>query len=337
MTVTTREPAASFTVDEAYAWCERLARAHYENFPVGSRLLPRKTRRDLWAIYAFARTADDFADEPDRGTPEVRLARLADWRARAEAAHRGDLTAATELGGAPGTTRAGDELCGASCRGGAGDGDGASGRADGTDVAVPVFTALAATMAARSLPLEPFTDLLSAFSQDVTTRRYGTWADLLDYCRRSADPVGRLVLMVHGRRDPELFRLSDAVCTALQLTNHWQDLAIDLREKDRLYVPQNDLAAFGVREADLARGILTDAYRRLMRELAARTRALFDAGRPLAARVGPELRLELRVVWHGGRAILERTEAADFDVWRARPSLGARDLAAVLLKACLGR
>jgi squalene synthase HpnC len=192
-------------------------------------------------------------------------------------------------------------------------------------------------MAARSLPLEPFTDLLSAFSQDVTTRRYGTWADLLDYCRRSADPVGRLVLMVHGRRDPELFRLSDAVCTALQLTNHWQDLAIDLREKDRLYVPQNDLAAFGVREADLARGILTDAYRRLMRELAARTRALFDAGRPLAARVGPELRLELRVVWHGGRAILERTEAADFDVWRARPSLGARDLAAVLLKACLGR
>ena len=171
----------------------------------------------------------------------------------------------------------------------------------------------------------------------MTTRRYATWADLLDYCRRSADPVGRLVLMVHGYRDPELFRLSDAVCTALQLTNHWQDLAIDLGEKDRLYIPQNDLAAFGVREADLARGILTDAYRRLMRELADRTRALFDAGRPLAARVGPELRLELRVVWHGGRTILERTAAVDFDVWRARPSLGARDVAAILLKACLGR
>ncbi|HEU5323598.1 MAG TPA: squalene/phytoene synthase family protein, partial [Methylomirabilota bacterium] len=201
----------------------------------------------------------------------------------------------------------------------------------------PVFTALAATMAARRLPLAPFTDLLSAFAQDVTTRRYGAWHEVLDYCRRSADPVGRLVLMVHGYHDPDLFRLSDAVCTALQLANHWQDLAIDLRDRDRLYIPQNDLAAFGVREADLARGVLTDAYRRLMGELAARTRALFDAGRPLAARVGPELRLELRVVWHGGRTILERTAAADFDVWQARPALGTRDIAAILLKACLGR
>ncbi len=302
MTVTAAPTPASLTTDEAYAWCERLARAHYENFPVGSRLLPRKTRRDLWAIYAFARTADDWADERGRGTPEVRLARIADWRARAGAAHRGDLAAAA--GPAP---------------------------------AGPVFTALGATMAARGLPLEPFTDLLSAFSQDVTTRRYATWADLLDYCRRSADPVGRLVLLVHGYRDPALFRLSDAICTALQLTNHWQDLAIDVRGKDRLYVPQNDLAAFGARESDLARGVLTDAYRRLMRELAERTRALFDTGRPLLSRVGPELRLELRAVWHGGRTILERTAAVDFDVWRRRPSLGARDLAAIFLKACLGR
>lgn len=303
MMATLASHSSGFTTDEAYAWCERLARARHENFPVGSRLLPRKTRRDLWAIYAFARTADDWADEPDRGTPEARLARLADWRAHLEAAHRGDIAAATA----------------------------------GPGPAGPVFTALAATMAARSLPLAPFTDLLSAFSQDVTTRRYGTWADLLDYCRRSADPVGRLVLMVHGYRDPALFALSDAVCTALQLTNHWQDLAIDVGETDRLYLPQNDLAAFGVSEADLKRGVLTDAYRRLMAELAARTRALFEAGRSLPSRVGPELRLELRVVWHGGRTILERTAAADFDVWRRRPSLGARDIAGVLLKACLGR
>jgi phytoene synthase len=324
MTVGSGRPAASSTtlrvpagwgLADAYAYCERLARTHYENFPVGSRLLPRETRGDLWAIYAFARTADDWADEPAPigledwradgypGPAEARLARIADWRARAEAAHRGDLPAATDGGGAAG----------------------------------PIFTALAATMATRRLPLAPFTDLLSAFAQDVTKRRYASWSELLDYCRRSADPVGRLVLLVHGYRDEERFALSDAICTALQLTNHWQDLAIDVGQKDRLYVPQEDLAAYGVAEADLGAGRLTGGYRRLMADLAGRTRALFDAGRPLPERVGRELRFELRLVWHGGRAILERTAAVGFDVWRRRPRLGPLSLAGLLLKAGLGR
>jgi squalene synthase HpnC len=295
--------APAMPLDAAYGWCETLARRHYENFPVGSRLLPKATRRDLWAIYAFARTADDWADEPGRGPAPARLARLADWEARAAAAHRGDVGAATAGGGA----------------------------------AVPVFRALAATMAARALPLAPFTDLLSAFAQDVTARRYATWADLLDYCRRSANPVGRLVLLVHGYRDERLFAPSDAICTALQLTNHWQDLAADLSERDRLYVPQADLARFGVGEADLAHGRLTEGYLRMMGDLAARTRALYDAGRPLLSAVGPDLRLELRVVWHGGRRVLERTAAVGFDVWRRRPTLGPLDAAAVLLRAWLGR
>ena len=290
-------------LDEAYAWCERLARSRRENFPVGSRLLPRAIRRDLWAIYAFARVADDWADEPDRGTAEVRLARIADWQARAEAAHRGDLEAATA----------------------------------GAGPARFVFTALAATMRQRALPLEPFADLLAAFAQDVSTARYATWEALLDYCRRSADPVGRLVLLVHGYRDEALVRLSDALCTALQLTNHWQDLALDLRHRGRLYVPLNDMAVFGVSESDLARGVCTDAYRRLMGALAERTRAFYDTSRPLPARVGRELRMELRLVWHGGRTILERTEAAGFDVWRRRPSLGRLAVARLLVKASLGR
>lgn len=306
-----RAPAASrggrgsgrSAAEEAYAWCERLVRSHRENFPVGSRLLPRATRRDLWAIYAFARVADDWADEPDRGTAEARLARIADWRVRAEAAHRGDLAAATS----------------------------------GAGPARFVFTALAETMRRRALPVEPFCDLLSAFAQDVTTRRYATWDAVLDYCRRSANPIGRLVLLVHGYREERLLALSDAVCTALQLTNHWQDLALDLRERGRLYLPLNDMAAFGVSELDLARGVCTDAYRRLMADLAARTRALYEAGRELPARIGHELRLELRLVWHGGRTILERTEAAGFDVWRRRPSLGALDVARLLVKASFGR
>ncbi|HWP34003.1 MAG TPA: squalene synthase HpnC [Thermodesulfobacteriota bacterium] len=292
-----------WALDEAYGYCERLARTHYENFPVGSWLLPRATRKHLWAIYAFARTADDWADEPGRGSAERRLSRIADWERRVAAAHAGDLATATS----------------------------------GSGPAGPVFTALADTMAARRLPLEPFRDLLSAFAQDVTKRRYATWAELLDYCRRSANPVGRLVLLVHGYDDAELFALSDAICTALQLTNHWQDLALDLAERDRLYVPQADLAAYGVCESELARGQVTDGYRRLMADLAGRTRALFDAGRPLPERVGRDLRFELRLVWHGGRAVLERTAAAGFDVWRARPTLRARDLPRLLLRAGLGR
>jgi phytoene synthase len=299
----TTATAAAMPLEAAYAWCESLARAHYENFPVGSRLLPRATRRDLWAIYAFARTADDWADEPDRGTSEARLARLDDWRRRVAAAHRGDTAAATAGGGA----------------------------------ARPTFTALGETMAARALPLEPFEHLLSAFAQDVTTRRYETWADLLDYCRRSANPVGRLVLLVHGYRDAALLARSDAVCTALQLTNHWQDLALDVTGKDRLYVPRADLAAFGVPEADLVGGRVTDAYRRMMAALADRTRALYDAGRDLPRLVGRDLRLELALVWHGGRAVLERTAAAGFDVWHSRPRLGRLGVASCLVKAWLGR
>ena len=277
------------TVARAYAACERLAREHYENFPVASRLLPARMQPHIAAIYAFARTADDFADEGDRD-PAARLRDLDAWSSRLHAAAAGSPIAGT----------------------------------DGH-----VFVALADTIARFALPVALFDDLLDAFRQDVTTKRYDSWADVLGYCRRSADPVGRLVLRVAGYADPRLDAWSDAICTALQLTNFWQDLDGDWR-KGRLYVPRDLASTAGAREEDLARGEITAAWRTALGECARRTRALFDAGRPVCDAVRGRLRWELRATWLGGTRILERLERSRFDVFRARPSLSAADAPIVL-------
>src|SRR4029453_19070191 len=158
------------------------------------------------------------------------------------------------------------------------------------------------------------------------------WDELIDYCRRAADPVGRLVLLLFGYRDPELPPLSDAVCTALQLANHWQDLAIDVH-RGRLYVPRGLFDRCGVKEWDLNAGRTTDEFRALMAELVARARALFARGRPLCDRVGRDLRFELRLVWLGGSSILDRIEAAGYDVFRHRPHHGLVAKAALALRA----
>jgi phytoene synthase len=284
--------------DAAYAACLRLARAHYENFPVASRLLPKSSRPHIAAIYAFARIADDFADEGDR-TADARLALLDDWRRRL----------ALAAAGAP------DD--------------------DGSDPS-RIFVALAETMRTFRLEASLFEDLLDAFRQDVVVSRYETWDDLTDYCRRSANPVGRLVLRVSGYRDPALDAASDAVCTALQLTNFWQDLERDFR-KGRVYVPQAILRAAGADERDLGRRRLTPEWRGALTDVAARTRALFDAGRPIAGLVRGRLRWELRATWLGGVRILDRLEAAGFDVFRRRPSLGWRDGLAIAARTLTWR
>ncbi len=274
--------------DAAYAVCLRLARQHYENFPVASRLLPRSMRPHVAAVYAFARIADDFADEGDRPV-DARIRLLEDWR--------------TRLGHA------------------------AAGRvdADGSD-AEAVFTALGETIRTCRLDVGLLEDLLSAFRQDVLVTRYETWPDLLDYCRRSANPVGRLVLAIAGYRDAALAEPSDAVCTALQLTNFWQDVERDFA-KGRVYVPREIALDAGAVEDDLGRRRMTPAWRRAIGECARRTRVLFAAGRPVADAVRGRLAWELRATWAGGVRILDRVEAADFDVFRARPTLGWRDAA----------
>jgi squalene synthase HpnC len=274
-------------IDAAYARCEHLARQHYENFPVASRLLPKATRPHIAAIYGFARIADDFADEGQR-TDADRLALLDDWQRRLHEAASG---------------RPGNEESDAGA----------------------IFLALADTMRRCQLETALFDDLLSAFRQDVQVKRYRTWADVLDYCRRSANPVGRLVLRICGYREARLDEWSDAVCTALQLTNFWQDLERDWKI-GRLYVPQGLLARAGADEHDLGRRRLSPEWRVVLTEAGDTTRELFARGKPIANAVRGRLRWELRATWLGGTRILDRLEASGFDVFRARPTLGWPDL-----------
>jgi hydroxysqualene synthase len=287
------------TLEAAYAACLDAVRAHYENFPVASRLLPAAIRPHIAAVYAFARAADDFADEEGYTTDE-RIARLADWHARLRAV----------AGVAPPPTIPPPRA-----------------RASAADPSL-VFAALGHTMRACDLPLGLFEDLLSAFRQDVSVRRYATWDDLLDYCRRSAEPVGRLVLRIGGYRDPALDQASDALCTALQLTNFWQDLAIDWR-RGRLYVPEAERDAAGARDADLDAGRMTPAWQAALSRCTAVTRQLFHRGRPVCDGVRGRLRWELRATWLGGVRVLDRLEAGHFDAFESRPSLGWRDAAPV--------
>jgi squalene synthase HpnC len=186
------------------------------------------------------------------------------------------------------------------------------------------FPALAAAIRAHQLPLAPFHDLLDAFRQDVDTPRYGTFYALADYCRRSANPVGRLVLTLYRADTPDNMAASDAICTALQLVNFWQDVAIDWR-KGRLYVPLEDLERFDVPQSAIAAGIVDARWRALMAFECARTRTLFDAGRPLVRALPLRLSLELAGVIGGGERILQRIQAVDYDVFQRRPTLRMRD------------
>jgi squalene synthase HpnC len=194
------------------------------------------------------------------------------------------------------------------------------------------FAALAGAIERHALPIPLFRDLLSAFRQDVTTHRYATYAALLDYCRRSANPIGRLLLHLHGRGDPGDLARSDAVCTALQLVNFWQDVAAD-RAKGRVYLPQEDMARFGVTETHVAEGRCDAAWRALMAFETARTRALLESGRPLARALPWRAGLELSGVLAGGHRILDRIDAAGGDVFRHRPRLARRDWAVVACHA----
>jgi len=258
---------------------------HYENFPVASRLVPAALRPAIVAIYCFARAADDLADEGD-AAPGDRIAALAAFGRALDAIAAGDT---------PGTAP---------------------------------FPALATAIRRHDLPLAPMRDLLSAFTQDVTTRRYATYADILDYCRRSANPVGRLLLALYradrGAQGSDNLAASDAVCTGLQLANFWQDIAVDWR-KDRVYLPQEDLARFGLTVDHIAQGRADARWRDLMAFETARARALLQSGHRLARRLPWRLRLELAAVIAGGTRILDRIDAVGGDVFTRRPVLRTAD------------
>ncbi|MCC6642548.1 MAG: squalene synthase HpnC [Deltaproteobacteria bacterium] len=276
--------------------CEALARAHYENFAIGSRLLPRATRRWLAAIYAAVRVADDLADEGASGpgplTPAEREARIA----ALDAWERGLVSAAA-----------------------------------GGDA--PHFAQRAAGEAIRTLglPLAPFLALLRAFRRDLVQMRYERFDDLLSYCRDSADPVGELVLRLFGQYDPHLTAASNAICTGLQLVNHWQDVASDAR-RGRLYLPVEDLTRFGVDPESVLAGEDSPALQRVLAFETARARALLGRGAELVALVRGRLRLEVALFRRGGLAACDALARAGFAVQSGPPRLRRRDRAGVLLR-----
>jgi squalene synthase HpnC len=193
---------------------------------------------------------------------------------------------------------------------------------------------LAGVIRAHALPIALFRDLLSAFTQDVSVHRYRTFADVRDYCRRSANPIGRLLLALYGIESPRDLAASDAICTALQLTNFWQDVASDYR-RGRIYVPQEDLARFGVGEAQIADGRADENWRVLMAFETSRTQTILNEGEPLARALPLRLALELRAVIAGGRRVLDRIDQLHGDVFAAPPRLRLHDWVAVACRAVL--
>jgi squalene synthase HpnC len=200
----------------------------------------------------------------------------------------------------------------------------------------PVFVALAPTIAACDIPIQPFADLLRAFRQDQTVKRYADWEGVLGYCRYSANPVGHLVLYLCGYRDAERQQLSDSTCTALQLANFWQDVARDL-EKGRIYIPLDRAAAHGVSEADIVARRFSSAYAELMKELIAYTRDLFARGQPLAQKVRGELRVDIELFSRGGLAVLDAIEAMGYNTLEQRPAISRGKQARLLGRALVSR
>jgi squalene synthase HpnC len=271
----------------AEAFCRAVARRHYENFTVATRLVPPRLRQHLANVYAFARWADDLGDES--ATPAEATAALADWRDELDACFAGHPRH-------------------------------------------PVFIALADTIRGADLDREPFENLITAFEQDQTTSHYQTRDELVEYCRRSADPVGRIVLALEGCRDPALVAMSDSICTGLQLVNFWQDVRRD-RLAGRVYLPREDMERFGVDEAMLDESTAGTALRRLLAEEVAWARRCFHAGEPLADAGPAVLRPAIAMFVGGGRAVADAIERAGFDTLSRRPTVGRWTKATLAVRA----
>ena len=280
------------SVGESFRACEEIAFRHYENFPVASIFIPREKRKYVAAIYAFARTADDFADE-EGYTAGTRMEKL------------------TEL------ERKLHDSANASVRD-------------------PLFIALGETIRRFDLPVECFENLLRAFRMDNEKKRYGNWIELLQYCLYSANPVGRLILRLFGYSGDEYTRASDAICTALQLTNFWQDLSIDVR-RNRIYIPLEDLENFGCTQEDILKGRTHDNFKRLMGHEVAKTVALFDEGKTLTKLVGRDLQFQLKLTWLAGMKILKKIRRTNYDVFQQRPTISFWDKVSLVMGAWLGR
>ncbi len=254
---------------------------HYENFPVASVFLPARLRPAVRAIYAFARSADDFADEGEHAAA-WRLARLAEYHAHLHALERGE------------------------------------------EVDHPVFRELAPHIRAHGLPYPLFHDLLAAFEQDCEKTRYAHFGEVMDYCRRSANPIGRLLLKLYGDEDMKHQAWSDGICSALQLINFLQDVAMDYR-KGRIYLPQDEMAKFGIGERQIAEGRVDALWQQFMKGQIERARRMLQAGAPLGRALKGRIGLEMRLIILGGERILYQLHASRGDMFQHRPRLGWKD------------
>ena len=309
-----------WSLQEAYRYCQQMAQTHYENFTVGSRLLPKPLRPHVYAIYGFCRTVDDLGDEftaADHLLPSVipathrhsreggnpapettpdetsrRLALLDWWQSELDACYSGTPTPTH-----------------------------------------PVMVALKETIRAFDIPPQPFLKLIEANRMDQRVEnRYPTYGDLLHYCDHSANPVGHLVLHLFGYRDAQRQKLSDATCTALQLTNFWQDVARDY-EKGRIYLPLEDLERFGYSEADLAAGKENDAWRQLMAFQVDRATELFREGAALVETLKGPARFDVALFTRGGVAVLDAIRRQQYNVLSRRPHLSKAAKARLFLSA----
>ena len=312
---------SAWTREAASRYCARLARSHYENFTVGSWLVPRDKLRHIYAVYAYCRTVDDLGDEAlpegaeDEGegidttsllkanlaprrpdvsgdVREFRLALLDLWQEELEACYSGLPTH-------------------------------------------PVMVALQETVETFDLPRDPFLKLIEANRMEQRSSRYATYGDLLNYCQHSANPVGHLFLYLFGYRDEERQRLAEATCTALQLTNFWQDVARDY-QKGRIYLPLEDMDQFGYSELELSRGAFNPAFQRLMAFEVERAMDLFRTGADLVTSLAGVARLDVALFTRGGVSVLEAIRHRQYDVLSERPSLSRARKARLFLSSWLG-
>lgn len=280
-------------LEAAYQYCQQMAKQHYENFPVASLLLPRRIRKAVTVIYAFARSADDFADEGDLN-PEQRLAAINDYQHKLNAIYSQQ------------------------------------------NVDDPVFIALADVINKYQLPQQPFERLLSAFRQDVTKTRYQDIGELMDYCRRSANPVGELLLHLYSMATPRNIALSDGICSALQLINFLQDIQQDYIENQRIYLPQDEMQRCHVTEMHI-RGRLSDAsLQKLLHLQIERARKMLKAGAPLGKVLPGRLGLEMRLIIFAGVRTLYLLHKQSENYF-SRPRLRINDKLWVLWRAIFPR
>jgi squalene synthase HpnC len=283
---------------ESLAYTQWLATRHYENFHVVSFLLPKRLHQDFYNVYAFCRWADDLGDEIGDTAESLRL--LAWWRGELHA-----MFAQPHPSGWGSVSHSPSH---------------------------PVFVALQGTVERHQLPIEPFDDLITAFERDQRITRYQNFEELFDYCRYSANPVGRLVLGLCGYRDAGRQQLSDATCTALQLANFWQDVNVDWA-KDRVYLPLDVLARHGSSVDAIAERRFDDKFRAAMKESVGVARELFLRGLPLADQVDRRLAIDLDLFSRGGMKVLEKIERLDYNVLAARPAISKVERVGLLLGA----